>query len=151
MLELREVRPCRTILQSGPILRTASGKLPSLSGTSLPHGGRRPVKAQDDKLTVPSLAVNSGVSYRIRGVIGAVGVDFVIDTGAAVSLVRRDVWEQIVKGDCTLVLEQWAGRRLVGVNGAPLSVSGCKKVDIFLNGMPFKVMCVVTDDMGWTL
>eukprot|EP00731_Ephydatia_muelleri_P005415 Em0002g1591a len=123
---------------SGPILRTASGKLPSLSGTSLPHGGRRPVKAQDDKLTVPSLAVNSGVSYRIRGVIGAVGVDFVIDTGAAVSLVRRDVWEQIVKGDCTLVLEQWAGRRLVGVNGAPLSVSGCKKVDIFLNGMPFK-------------
>ena len=49
-----------------------SGKLPSLSGTSLPHGGRRPVKAQDDKLTVPSLAVNSGV-YRIRGVIGAVG------------------------------------------------------------------------------
>eukprot|EP00731_Ephydatia_muelleri_P012982 Em0007g292a len=127
--------------------RTASGKLPSLSGTSLPHGGRRPVKAQDDKLTVPSLAVNSGVSYRIRGVIGAVGVDFVIDTGAAVSLVRRDVWEQIVKGDCTLVLEQWAGRRLVGVNGAPLSVSGCKKVDIFLNGMPFKVMCVVTDDI----
>ena len=70
-----------------------------------------------------------------------------IDTGAAVSLVRRDVWEQIVKGDCTLVLEQWAGRRLVGVNGAPLSVSGCKKVDIFLNGMPFKVMCVVTDDI----
>ena len=66
---------------------------------------------------------------------------------AAVSLVRRDVWEQIAKGDCTLVLEQWAGRRLVGVNGAPLSVSGCKKVDIFLNGMPFKVMCVVTDDI----
>ena len=49
-----------------------------------------------------------------------------------------------MKGDCTLVLEQWAGRRLVGVNGAPLSVSGCK---IFLNGMPFKVMCVVTDDI----
>ena len=61
-------------------------ELPSLSGTSLPHGGRRPVKAQDDKLTVPSLAVNSGVIYRIRGVIGAVGVYFVIDTGAAVSL-----------------------------------------------------------------
>ena len=47
-------KKCRTILQSGPILRTASGKLPSLSGTSLPHGRRRPVKAQDDKLTVPS-------------------------------------------------------------------------------------------------
>ena len=42
---------------------------------------------------------------------------------------------QIVKGDCTLVLEQWAGRRLVGVNGAPLSASGCKNVDIFLNGI----------------
>ena len=40
-------------------VRTASVKLPSLSGTSLPHGGGRPVKAQDDKLTVPSLAVNS--------------------------------------------------------------------------------------------
>eukprot|EP00731_Ephydatia_muelleri_P014897 Em0008g617a len=79
--------------------------------------------------------------------LGTRGANFVIDTGAAVSLVRRDVWEQIVKGDCTLVLEQWAGRRLVGVNGAPLSVSGCKKVDIFLNGMPFKVMCVVTDDI----
>ncbi|KAL5502521.1 hypothetical protein EMCRGX_G009314 [Ephydatia muelleri] len=76
--------------------------------------------------------------------LGTRGANFVIDTGAAVSLVRRDVWEQIVKGDCTLVLEQWAGRRHVG---APLSVSGCKKVDIFLNGMPFKVMCAVTDDI----
>ena len=48
-----------------------------------------------------------------------------------------------------LVLEQWAGRRLVGVNGAPLSVSGCKKVDIFLKYFSdiFKVMCVVTDDI----
>ena len=93
----------------GSLLRTVSGKLPSLSGTILPHGEGRPVKAQDDKLTVPPLAVNNGVSYHIRGVIGAVAVDFVIDTGAAVSLVRRDVWLRIVKSDCTLVLEQSAG------------------------------------------
>ena len=33
-----------------------------------------------------------------------------------------------MKGDCTIVLEQWDGRRLAEVNGAPLSVSGCKIV-----------------------
>eukprot|EP00731_Ephydatia_muelleri_P021198 Em0013g925a len=55
--ELREEKAMSHDFAVGADTQNSVRKLPSLSGTSLPHGGRRPVKAQDDKLTVPSLAV----------------------------------------------------------------------------------------------
>ena len=35
-----------------------------------------------------------------------VDIEFVVDTGAAVSLICKDVWTQLVKRDNALVLEQ---------------------------------------------
>ena len=122
--------------------RAASGKLQSLSGKSLPREGRRHVEAQTDQLTVPSLSVTCGVSYSVKGVIGVVAIAFVVDMGAAVSLIRKDVWTQLVNRDSTLVLEQWSGKKLVGVNGASLSICGCG-----FKGTPFMVTCIVTDDI----
>ena len=127
--------------------RAASGKLQSLSGKSLPREGRRHVEAQTDQLTVPSLSVTCGVSYSVKGVIGVVAIAFVVDTGAAVSLIRKDVWTQLVNRDSTLVLEQWSGKKLVGVNGASLSICGCGNVQVLFKGTPFMVTCIVTDDI----
>ena len=130
-----------------PHFFAASGKLQSLSGKSLPREGRRHVEAQTDQLTVPSLSVTCGVSYSVKGVIGVVAIAFVVDTGAAVSLIRKDVWTQLVNRDSTLVLEQWSGKKLVGVNGASLSICGCGNIQVLFKGTPFMVTCIVTDDI----
>ena len=44
--------------------------------------------------------VSCKISYRLRGVILSVPVDFVLDTGAAVSLIREDVWSRCHSGFC---------------------------------------------------
>ena len=109
-MDLWQERPYCTILSESRN-RAASGKLQSLSGKSLPREGRRHVEAQTDQLTVPSLSVTCGVSYSVKGVVGVVDIAFVVDTGAAVSLIRKDVWTQLVNRDSTLVLEQWSGKK----------------------------------------
>ena len=57
-----------------------------------------------------------------------------IDTGpAAVSLISKGVWTQLVKRDSALVLDQWSGKELVRVNGASLSICGSGNTD-FVEG-----------------
>ena len=53
--------------------------------------------AHGKPVIVPTLSVSCKISYRLRGVILSVPVDFVLDTGAAVSLIREDVWSRISK------------------------------------------------------
>ena len=56
----------------------------------------------------------------------SVPVEFVLDTGAAVSLIREDVWSRISKSSPHVPqLQEW--KRLVGVNGSALSVKGFGK------------------------
>ena len=90
--------------------------------------------AHGKPVIVPTLSVSCGISYRLRGVILSGPVDFVLDTGAAVSLIREDVWSRISKLEDAHVhqLQEWKGKRLVGVNGSALSVKGFGKFLVFL-------------------
>ena len=56
-----------------------------------------------------------------------------LDTGAAVSLIREDVWSRISKSGARIPqLQEWKGKRLVGANGSILSVKGFGKFLVFL-------------------
>ena len=65
----------------------------------------------------------SYANYRVHGRIHSIVTEFTIDTGAAVSLVRQDVWSRAAKDD-GLQLVPWLGQTLVGVNGSPLQTHG---------------------------
>ena len=95
--------------------------------------------------------MSCGISYRLRGVILSVPVDFLLDTGAAVSLIREDVWSRISKLQDAHVsqLQEWMGKRLVGVNGSALSVKGFGKFLVFLGDRkaPTEVTLIVTSDL----
>ena len=114
-----------------------------------PASGGKPVKALEEcHLTVPTLSLSSCANYRVHGRINSIVTEFTIDTGAAVSLVRQDVWSRAAK-DGGLQLVQWSGQTLVGVNGAPtleaiVIVTSDLKVEVIL-GVDFlqKYSCVI--------
>ena len=78
-----------------------------------------------------------------------------LDTGAAVSLVRKDVWDRL-GGASTFGLSPWRGRHLVGVEGSTVRVCGVTTLDFYLADQAFLVDLVVVDSLkvestwGWT-
>ena len=63
-----------------------------------------------------------------------VEVLFILDTDTAVSLLQKDVCNN-VGGEQQL--SPWTGPRLVGVEGTPLEVHGVASLDMFVVGKPF--------------
>ncbi|KAL5516969.1 hypothetical protein EMCRGX_G002428 [Ephydatia muelleri] len=85
------------------------------------------------ELTVPALSIASEISYRLKGYIASIPVQFVVDTGASVSLLSTDVWHK-VSANKHMELKEWGGSsRLVGVNGSPLHVQGIVLVHLTLS------------------
>lgn len=60
--------------------------------------------------------------------------------GAAVSLLRKDVWDNVGSEH---QLSAWTGPRLVGIEGTPLEVHGVATLEILLAGKAFLVDFVV--------
>ena len=112
-----------------------------------PASGGKPVKAHEEcHLTVPTLSLSSCANYRVHGRINSIVTEFTIDTGAAVSLVRQDVWYRAAK-DGGLQLVQWSGQTLVGVNGSPLQTHGQGLLQFTLQDKTFEASVIVTSDL----
>eukprot|EP00731_Ephydatia_muelleri_P026491 Em0018g591a len=108
--------------------RTA-GKLPPLRAKGQAREGAK----RAPELTVPALSIASEISYRLKGYIASIPVQFVVDTGASVSLLSTDVWHR-VSANKHMELKEWGGSsRLVGVNGSPLHVQGIVLVHLTLS------------------
>lgn len=69
-----------------------------------------------------------------------------MDTGAAVTLLRDDTWERVNAAGAEL--KPWNGQRLVGVEGSPLQVRGCTRVDLDLSGETFQADTVVVSPLS---
>ena len=84
-----------------PQQTSAAGKLSSLSARGPAREGPegQPLRTQDISFTVPTLPINSGLSY---GFVTTLPIEFIVDTGASVSLLRKDFWGQASKMDSTL-------------------------------------------------
>ena len=91
---------------------------------------------------VDLFAVNPHAAFHINGVINSYTVHFMLDTGAAVSLLSTDTWN-VIRGTSTLA--PWTNPGLVGVGGTPLRVSGIAKLQLELGGQQYPVEMVVTD------
>ena len=79
------------------------------------------------------MSIASEISYRLKGYIASIPVQFVVDTGASVSLLSTDVWHR-VSANKHMELKEWGGSsRLLGVNGSPLHVQGIVLVHLTLS------------------
>ena len=87
-----------------PQQTSAAGKRSFLSARGPAREGK-PLRTQEISITVPTLSINSGLSYRLNGFVAT---EFIVDTGASVSLLRKDFWGQASKMDSTQAkIMQW--------------------------------------------
>ena len=119
--------------------RAESGKLdPSDTADQMSEG---------DKLMVQSPIHVSPVTggYRLPGWINGTKLSLLLDTGAAVALLREDVWRQLAPQPPGL--EPWPGATLVSAGGMPLNVHGSVCVNLDLGGREFKAEMVVVSPL----
>ena len=84
---------------------------------------------------VISLADNPTASYFVTVCVNDMPLQLMVDSGAAVSLLRKDQWVRLVGP--TAKMEQWNGGKLVGVNGSPVEVEGVVTMEIVIGGHNF--------------
>ena len=82
----------------------------------------------DDEIVLQ--AVDPAQAYHVAGYINGVAINFMVDTEASVSLLHAGR----LTADCNLVLEAWH-RKLIGVEGSPLSVLGTANLGVGLGGI----------------
>ena len=83
----------------------------------------------------------------MRGVIGSHPLELLVDTGVAVSLLNANAWKEMNSTETHIVLQQWSGKKLVGVNGTPLSVKVCVHVPVSIGGTEFEGTFAVLEDL----
>ena len=89
--------------------------------------------------------VNPTPAYKVQGLIYDRVVECVLDTGAAVTLIRKELWDSAKPPGAQL--EKWSGKQLVGVEGSPLQVCGIAQVQLALGERPFQPQAVVADGL----
>ena len=119
------------------------GKLLTLGAKSRAREGEP--KAQQTPTTC-ILPVTAAASFRAVGFVYGCPVSFLLDTGSAVTLIRKDVWQSL--GARGAALKPWTGHRLVGVGGEELPVQGCITTTLNLAGKDFSVRVAVVDSLS---
>jgi hypothetical protein len=81
--------------------------------------------------------------FQVGGKVGEAPISL-LDTGASVTLFRKDTWERVNAGN-THTLAAWAGQPLVGVDGSPLQVFA--KVNMTLKDKRFSTSTLVVSPL----
>ena len=92
------------------------------------------------------VSVDPVPAYRITGQVNDSKAMFVLDTGAAVTLLQKSLWDQ-VNPDGTNPAP-WTGQRLVGVDGTTLQVHGVATVQLFIAEETFATNVIVVEGLA---
>ena len=109
--------------------------------------GTRDQVSGGGKLKVPPLISVSPVTcgYHLPGTVNGTQVSLLLDTGAAVTLLREDVRKGITPQPPPL--KPWQGAMLVSADDTPLTIHGCSCVDLQLGGSRFDTEVVVVSPL----
>ena len=118
------------------------GKLVSLGEDTLPP--RESVRANTCTFNSMISIVNPSSSFTVTATINNVSVTFLLDTGSALTILNKIVWDKCKQpGDH---LEPWNQQSLVGAEGTTLRVYGSACVQWKVDGMVFSHSVIVVVD-----
>ena len=123
-----------------PSQRTAGGKLVTLGAKDLVSEGD-PRQASN----ISILPVNPVPAYNVKGYVNNLSIQIVLDTGAAVTLLKKDIWDKLHFTSADL--EQWTRQPLVGVEGTPLNVHGTMELELKMGEEIFQTKVIVADGL----
>ena len=106
----------------------------------------RPFEGSEQKAQHRDTVLISNVSHEsffLYANLNGVGINFLVDTGAAVSLLHSSVWRRL----SGVALETWTGPRLVSVDGSALQILGGAKVTLRVEDAVVSLYVVVTDNL----
>ena len=115
---------------------SATGKLKTLGAKSQAcEGESGNIEAQTCNLTIAATSANPTAAYHAQGKVAGVPTSFMLDIGAAVTLLQEDRWKEVKNVDAKL--EAWQGPRLIGADGTPIPVMGQVSTEVTLAGKTF--------------
>ena len=101
------------------------------------------VKAQIVKYVSP---ISPTGGYRLQGSVNGVNFSLLLDTGATVTLLRKDTWERVTKGNSNHPqLAPCIALELVRADGTPLQTHGSTSLTLEFEGNAVPVECVVVN------
>ena len=86
-------------------------------------------------------------TYRVNVQIAGTQATFIPDTGAAVTLLHKDVWDAAQPHLPLCELKLWTGDGLIGAGGTPLQTVGCTNMDLAIAGGKFPSEVIVVDSL----
>ena len=116
---------------------------PTLSAADQADEGDSSIKVHDSAL--PFFSVSPATTYRVAGTLNSTPASFIVDTGAAVTLISRELWEKAKSPRAEL--EPWTGVELVGANGTPMTVCRSAAVALNLPEVSFPIQVVVVEHL----
>ena len=140
---MQSARPYRAQLH--PEAFFAAGKLLTLGARSqAPEGEPNNAHSSDVCVCVSPVFLTGG--YRLWGANNGVRMSWLLDTGAAVTLLREDTWARI-SAESPQELRPWSTLKLVSAGGTPLTIHGSARVELGLEGEKFTTEVVVVSPL----
>ena len=89
--------------------------------------------------------INPSMSFSVTATINGSAVVFLVDSGSALTILRKDTWEKCKESGQNL--RPWNQKRLVGAEGSQLQVFGSAEVTVDIQGEKFQLSVVVIEPL----
>ena len=102
--------------------------------------------AMDDQLMDEAVLQISGAGHWfLEGWIGDHSVDFLVDSGSAVTALSCSFYQTLVRAGATVGALQATPRKLRGANGSPIEILGCSSCVVSFLGLQTEFPILVCD------
>ena len=96
--------------------------------------------------TIPAVSAHVTTDHSLQGTITGIPARFLVDTGAAASILNKQGWVKVSKQQ-EASLEVVSGRNLIGVEESPLKILGAVHLQVIFERQQFNVCFLVADSL----